>query len=80
MDAIKEYLRIADRLEHEEITPLEYEELCEPLRNVVEVVRCKDCKWLKPDGKCKAFADYQIRPSASDYCSYGERREEDDIH
>lgn len=43
--------------------------------DVVEVVRCGSCKWLQPDGKCKVFADYQIRPSASDYCSYGIRGE-----
>ena len=43
MDAIKEYMRIVDRLEHDEITLKEYEKLCEPLRHVVEVVRCKDC-------------------------------------
>lgn len=73
MDAIKEYLRIADRLEHEEITPLEYEELCEPLRNVVEVVRCKDCehrfknKWFCCDGRCL---------DDEHFCSYGEPKSE----
>ena len=34
MDAIKEYLRAADRLEHGEINLGEYEKLCEPLRDV----------------------------------------------
>ena len=37
MDAIKEYLRAVDRLEHGEINLGEYEKLCEPLRDVVEV-------------------------------------------
>lgn len=36
MDAIKEFLRAADRLEHEEISIDEYEKLCEPLRDVRE--------------------------------------------
>ena len=34
MDAIKEYLRAVDRLEHGEINLGEYEKLCEPLRDV----------------------------------------------
>lgn len=38
MDAIKEYFRIADKLEHEEITLQEYEEQCQMLRDVREVV------------------------------------------
>lgn len=36
MDAIKEYMRIVDKLEHDEITLSEYEKLCEPLRNIAE--------------------------------------------
>ena len=38
MDAIKEYLRAVDRLEHSEINLGEYEELCKPLRDVRENV------------------------------------------
>ena len=75
MDAIKEYLRIVDRLEHEEITLEEYEKLCEPLRNVVEVVRCKDCKYYYST----EIATASIMCShmhEGDFCSYGERREE----
>lgn len=44
--------------------------------DLVAVVRCGDCKFLMPSGLCTAFADECIRPSASDFCSYGERREE----
>lgn len=36
MDAIKEYLRAVDKLEHGEINLGEYEELCKPLRDVRE--------------------------------------------
>ena len=41
----------------------------------VEVVRCGSCKNLLPDGRGEEFADDCIRPSATDFCSYGERRE-----
>ena len=42
-----------------------------PTADVVEVVRCGECKYMQTDGKCDAFADFSIRPSVSDYCSYG---------
>lgn len=44
--------------------------------DVVEVVRCGECKHLMTDGRCYEFADDNIKPSASDYCSYGVRRYE----
>ena len=40
------------------------------------IVRCGECKHLMPSGICEAFADGRVRPSASDFCSYGERRSE----
>lgn len=46
-----------------------------PTADVVEVVRCGECKHLMPDGRCYEFADDNIKPSASDYCSYGERKD-----
>ena len=45
-------------------------------RLTAEVVRCGECKHLTPQGKCAIFADDVVRPSASDFCSYGERKEE----
>lgn len=39
------------------------------------VVCCGECKYMMPDGRCSEFADESIRPSASDYCSRGERRD-----
>ena len=50
-----------------------------PAADVVEVVRCKDCKYAMPEGRenvyiCKAMTN----PNycwADDYCSCGERRE-----
>ena len=44
-----------------------------PSADVVEVVRCKDCKWW--DGNdCKA-RDIDV-VDVDDFCSYGERRGE----
>lgn len=50
-----------------------------PAADVVEVVRCKDCKYAMPEGRenvyiCKAMTN----PNycwADDYCSCGERKE-----
>lgn len=50
--------------------------------DVVEVVRCKDCKYLfdySPDEKpfCELFSDgydHQFRPNPEDYCSRGQHR------
>ncbi len=46
-----------------------------PTTDAVEVVRCGECKYLYTDGRCDAFADFSVRPSASDFCSYGKRWE-----
>ena len=45
-----------------------------PSAEAVEVVRCGECKHMIADGRCMEFADDGIRPSATDYCSYGERK------
>lgn len=51
MDAIKEYLRAVDRLEHGEINLGEYDKLCEPLRDVRENAHGE---WIAiiNDGEC----------------------------
>ena len=41
-----------------------------------EIIRCGECKYMMADGSCYEFADDNLRPSASDFCSYAERREE----
>ena len=54
-----------------------------PTEDVVEVVRCKDCKYkiihtCPITGTKTLFCDYGIKPvavEASHYCGYGERRE-----
>ena len=49
--------------------------------DAAEVVRCKDCKYMKNDGACnKCFKGiYSISGYKAvnlyDYCSYGERKE-----
>lgn len=46
-----------------------------PSADAVEVVRCGECKHMLAYGRCMEFADDGIRPSVTDFCSYGERRE-----
>ena len=52
-----------------------------PTADVVEVVRCKDCKYASPNGEygCKAyhFKLYETHEmKADDFCSRGERRDD----
>lgn len=42
-----------------------------PAADVVEVIRCKECKW-KQGSECVRFAD--VRPFPDDFCSRAERR------
>lgn len=56
-----------------------------PTADVVEVVRCRDCKFATEychgDYECRcphtpwASDEYAIPCNANDFCSYGERRE-----
>lgn len=47
-----------------------------PAADVVEVVRCKDCKWWHKGG-CAFRKDCTADlPSADDFCSHGERKEQ----
>lgn len=50
----------------------------QPTADVVEVVRCKDCKWYVAQ-KMKCML-YEIHMVKNDYCSYGKRRENEQIH
>ena len=50
-----------------------------PTADVVEVVRCKDCKYWEK-GKdyepyCNHFGNMMTDTKADDFCSYGERKE-----
>ena len=46
----------------------------QPTADVVDVVRCKDCKHYKDEhSNCWLM---RVKMMPSDYCSYGERRED----
>ena len=51
-----------------------------PTVDAVEVVRCKDCKFLFDNGLC--FENIKgigyKKPNPNDFCSYGERKEGDE--
>ena len=56
-----------------------------PTADVVEVVRCKDCRYWQdnqeghyPNELCPW--DKNETPDEDDYCSFGERREDEQIH
>ena len=52
-----------------------------PEEDVIEVVRCKDCKFcrtLKDGGSQCERIDGLLMTKPNDYCSYGKRRVEDD--
>ena len=46
-------------------------------KDVVEVVRCKDCKFNKGDNKCLNEHSIIDIPKDDDYCSYGERENDE---
>ena len=69
----------------EEIMDTYTSEGCPTTADVVEVVRCKDCKfrkiefgWNGKKYKMCANTDYPTDDDA--YCSYAERREDAEIH
>lgn len=47
-----------------------------PTADVVEVVRCKDCKYFKYGDYCTEGKMEHSKCRENDYCSYGERRAE----
>ena len=48
----------------------------QPSIDAVEVVRCGECKYMMSNGACYEFADPYANLSASDFCSRGERKDE----
>jgi len=46
-----------------------------PAADVVEVVRCKDCKWFGDIGCAIRIVDDSDRPSENDFCSFAERKD-----
>jgi len=45
MSAVKTHEDVKRKLKHNEITLGEFEEMTKPLENVIEAIRCKDCKY-----------------------------------
>lgn len=45
-----------------------------PPTDVVQVVRCKDCKYNATTHKCLNPDSFFLIPKDNDFCSYGERR------
>ena len=46
--------------------------------DIVEVVRCKDCKYFYQNGNIKVCKHWNLHSTTDGaYCSYGERRKED---
>jgi len=43
--------------------------------NVVQVVRCRDCKYNTSTHKCLNPDSFFLVPKDNDFCSYGERKE-----
>lgn len=43
--------------------------------DVVQVVRCKDCKYNASTHKCLNPDSFFLVPNDNDFCSYGERKE-----
>lgn len=48
-----------------------------PKVDAVEVVRCKDCKWFGDIGCAIRIVDESDKPKETDFCSFGERREDE---
>ena len=59
------YVQVVDRGDIEEAT------------TVVELIRCKDCRYRVDPDKC-CHPDGLLRRKDDDFCSYGERRGEQD--
>lgn len=43
--------------------------------DVVEVVRCKDCKWFNKIGCAIKIVDESDKPHEDDFCSFAERKD-----
>lgn len=45
--------------------------------DLVEVVRCKNCKWWGGYGCAIIIVDESDKPKENDFCSFGERKDDD---
>ena len=57
---------------HANKTSIEIEDASDA--DVVEVVRCRDCKWFNKIGYAIKIVDESDKPHEDDFCSFAERR------
>lgn len=77
---------VSERVYHSktaDVVPTEFHDKCmqieiEKRRNMVEVVRCKECKWYDGNECLEQLGLVCARDE--DFCSWGERRENGEIH
>lgn len=89
MNAVEIYRKAENDLEHNRITIGEFDERIEPLKDVECVVRCKDCKFMKPrecyvgnrmgnrtETRCFCYGMLRgERVNPEFYCAAGERKD-----
>ena len=51
-----------------------------PTADVVEVIRCEDCRYFAPTVEWYECEFHDHYTMTDNYCSYGERREDEQIH
>lgn len=78
-DYIKKEEAIKAVCKYFEVLPLKLVEdvMDMPSVDVVKVVRCKDCKFNKGKNKCLNEHSIIDIPKDDDYCSYGEREDDE---
>lgn len=91
-DYCEEYLELIEKQPTADVVPMDFhnkvlEMEIKKQENLVEVVRCKDCKYADFDqyDKTEEFDVFCFHFSMGfmrrcDFCSWGERREDGEIH
>lgn len=46
--------------------------------DIVQVIRCRDCKWFEGIAEYGNCFNLEIRAGVNDYCSFAERKEADE--
>lgn len=60
-----------------ERTAFKFDLMDAPIIEAELVVRCKDCKWRGTRGCAVMIVDESDKPKDDDFCSWGERREDE---
>lgn len=60
---------------HANKTSIEIEDASDA--DVVEVVRCKDCKWFNKIGCAIKIVDESDKPHEDNFCSFAERKKDE---